>query len=72
MKTVLWPSGLVGITVTYLLTLKDMGTAHRHHVTRHSRFVISACTIVGLWLVAYVSEQLVFNQWRHAELVLHF
>jgi len=34
------------------------GAAKRHNVTKHSRLMIITCTIVRIWLVAYVTKDL--------------
>lgn len=64
LKTLLWYAVLGSITGAYLVALAGVRAAHRHDVTHHSRRMIIACTIVGIWLVAYVSKQLVFGRER--------
>ena len=60
-KDLLWYGVLGSITGAYLISLWGMGAAKQHNVTRHSRLMIITCTIVGIWLVAYVTKQFLFS-----------
>ena len=64
LKTLLWYAVLGSITGAYLVALAGVRAAHRHDVAHHSRRMMIACTIVGIWLVAYVTKQLVFGRER--------
>lgn len=64
LKTILWYGVLSSITVAYLVALSGVKAAHQHDVTHHSRRMIIACTIVGIWLIAYVLKQLLFGRER--------
>lgn len=63
-KTLLWYGVLASLTAAYLVTLAGVRSARQHDVAYHSRLMIRACTIVGIWLVAYVLKQLVFGRER--------
>jgi uncharacterized membrane protein YozB (DUF420 family) len=63
-KTILWYGVLVSITGAYLVALAGVRSARHHDVAYHSRLMIRACTIVGIWLVAYVLKQLLFGRER--------
>jgi uncharacterized membrane protein YozB (DUF420 family) len=62
LKTMLWYGVLVSITGAYLIALAGVRSAKRHEVGPHSRLMIFACTIVGIWLVAYVTKQVLFGR----------
>ncbi len=62
LKTLLWYGVLSSITLAYLVALFGVKAAHQHDVTHHSRRMIIACTIVGIWLIAYVLKQLLFGR----------
>jgi uncharacterized membrane protein YozB (DUF420 family) len=62
LKTLLWYAVLGSITGAYLVALAGVRAAHQHDVAHHSRRMIIACTIVGIWLVAYVTKQSVFGR----------
>ena len=61
-KTMLWYGVLVSITGAYLTALSGVRSAKQHDVPHHSRRMIIACTIVGIWLIAYVCKQVVFGR----------
>lgn len=61
-KDILWYSVLISITVAYLISLWGVRAAKHHDVKHHSRWMITACTIVGLWLVGYVTKQVLFGR----------
>lgn len=64
LKTVAWYGVLCSITAAYLVALVGVRSARHHDVAYHSRLMIRACTIVGIWLVAYVMKQLLFGRER--------
>lgn len=64
LKTLLWYAVLGSMTGAYLAALAGVRSARRHDVEYHSRLMIRTCTIVGLWLVAYVMKQLLFGRER--------
>ncbi|MFY9269848.1 MAG: DUF420 domain-containing protein, partial [Candidatus Manganitrophaceae bacterium] len=61
-KTVLWYGVLISITAAYLVALAGVRSAKRREVEQHSRRMIIACTVVGIWLVAYVAKQVLFGR----------
>lgn len=62
LKTILWYAVLVGITGAYLILIAGVRSAKKHNLIYHSRSMIIACTLVGIWLVAYVSKQVLFGR----------
>ncbi len=62
LKTFLWYAVLTSLTAAYLVALAGVRAAKAHDVAYHSRRMIVACTIVGIWLVAYVLKQLLFGR----------
>lgn len=62
LKSLLWHTVLASITGAYLIALFGVRAAHQHDVSHHSRRMTIAATIVGIWLVAYVSKQLMFGR----------
>ena len=57
MKSGLWYGVLTSLTAAYLVAMAGVRSAKQHEVSHHSRRMIMACTIVGIWLVAYVLKQ---------------
>ena len=57
-----WGMVLVGMTVAYGMTFMGVQAAKRHDVASHRRWMTIACTMVGLWLIAYVTKQLIFGR----------
>ena len=53
-KTLLWYGVLISITGAYLVALSGVRSAKQRDVTVHSRRMIIACSIVGIWLVAQI------------------
>lgn len=64
LKSILWYAVLASITGAYLVALAGVRAAHQHDVPHHSRRMVIACTIVGIWLIAYVIKQLLFGRER--------
>lgn len=62
LKSFLWYAVLTSITGAYFVALAGVRSAKSHDVTHHSRRMIIACTVVGIWLVAYVLKQLIFGR----------
>ena len=62
MKDLIWYGIIGSITVAYGFALGGVRAARRHDVTHHSRWMVTACTIVGLWLVGYVTKQVLFGR----------
>lgn len=62
LKTILWYLVLSSLTVAYLIVLAGVRAAKSHDVSHHSHRMIVGCTIVGMWLVAYVLKQLLFGR----------
>lgn len=63
-KTVLWYAVLGMVTAGYLVTLAGVRAAKQHDLPHHSSRMLAACTIIGLWLVAYVIKQALFGRER--------
>ena len=64
LKSWLWYGVLTSITAAYLVAMAGVRSAKQHEVSHHSRRMIVACTIVGIWLVAYVLKQVLFGRER--------
>ncbi|MBX3237161.1 MAG: DUF420 domain-containing protein [Nitrospiraceae bacterium] len=62
LKSMLWYAVLSSLTIAYLVVLAGVRSAKTHDVTHHSHRMIVGCTIVGLWLVAYVLKQALFGR----------
>jgi len=63
-KTILWYGVLGSVTAAYLVAMAGVRSAKHGDVPRHSHRMITACLIVGIWLVAYVSKQALFGRER--------
>jgi len=61
-ENLLWELVLVGMTMAYGLSLFGVRAAKRHDVTAHGKLMRVACGLVGLWLVAYVTKQLLVGR----------
>lgn len=61
-KSLLWYGVLISVTAGYGVALAGVKAARNHDVSHHSRRMIRACTIVGIWLVAYVLKQVLFGR----------
>lgn len=62
LKDLLWCGVLGSITGAYLISLWGIGAAKQHNVPKHSRLMVITCTIIGIWLVAYVTKQFLFGR----------
>ncbi len=62
LNSILWYAVLTSITGAYFITLAGVRSAKSHDVSHHSRRMIIACTVVGIWLVAYVMKQVLFGR----------
>ena len=62
LKTILWYLVLFSVTAAYLIVLAGVRSAKTHDVSHHSHRMIVGCTITGIWLVAYVLNQLLFGR----------
>ncbi len=62
LKSILWYLVLSSVTVAYLFVLGGLKAAKSHDVPHHSSRMIISCTIVGIWLVAYVLKQVLFGR----------
>lgn len=62
LKSFLWYAVLTAITGAYFVALAGVRAARSHDVPHHSRRMIIACTVVGMWLVAYVLKQIIFGR----------
>ena len=61
-ENLLWALVLIGMTLAYGLSLFGVRAAKRHDVTAHGKLMMVACGLVGLWLVAYVTKQLLVGR----------
>ena len=64
LKTVVWYGVLFSITAAYLAALAGARSARHHEVSAHARHMVRAGTIVGIWLIAYVTKQILFGRER--------
>lgn len=62
MDNVFWGVVLSGMTLAYGLSLLGVRAAKRHDVTAHGKWMMVACGLVALWLLAYVSKQVIFGR----------
>ena len=58
----IWYGIICTITVAYAFTLGGVRAARRHNITHHSRWMVTACTIVSLWLLGYVTKQVFWGR----------
>lgn len=61
LKSILWYVVLTSITGAYFVALAGVRSAKVHDVSHHARRMSIACTVVGIWLIAYILKQLVFG-----------
>ncbi len=61
-KSILWYAVLTSITGAYFVALAGVRSAKAHDVPHHARRMIIACTVVGIWLIAYVLKQALFGR----------
>ncbi|MBX3236301.1 MAG: DUF420 domain-containing protein [Nitrospiraceae bacterium] len=61
-KSWLWYGVVATITVAYVVALAGIRAAKHHDVSHHSRRMLTASVIVGLWLIAYVTKQVLFGR----------
>lgn len=62
LPTLLWYGVLASLTGAYLISLFGLRAAKQHHVPTHSRLMVITCSIVGIWLVTYVTKQVLFGR----------
>ena len=62
LKSFLWEAVLTSITGADFGALAGVRSAKSHDVSHQSRRMIIACTVVGIWLVAYVLKQVIFGR----------
>jgi uncharacterized membrane protein YozB (DUF420 family) len=62
LKTILWYLVLSSVTIAYVVMLAGVRAAQSHDVSHHSHRMIAGCTIVGVWLVAYILKQFLFGR----------
>ena len=62
LKTILWYLVLFSVTAAYLIVLAGVRSAKTHDVSHHSHRMMVGCAIAGIWLVAYVLNQLLFGR----------
>jgi len=61
-EDLLWGMVLIGMTVAYGMTFIGVQAAKRHDVTSHRKWMTISCALVVVWLVAYVTKQLIFGR----------
>ena len=59
---VIWYGVLASMTIAYVMAMLGVRAAKQHNVAHHSQWMIAACSLVGLWLVGYVTKQVVFGR----------
>jgi len=59
---VLWGIVLVGMTLAYGMTVCGVRAAKRHDLVSHRKWMTMACVLVSMWLVTYVTKQLIFGR----------
>ena len=62
LKTIIWYLVLLSVTIAYLVVLAGVLAARAHDVSHHSHRMTLGCTIVGIWLTAYVLKQFLFGR----------
>jgi len=72
LKSMLWYGVLISLTAAYLVAMAGVRAAKQHQVAHHSRRMIVSCTIVGIWLVAYVLKQALFGRERFGGSDAHY
>ena len=58
----IWYGVLASMTIAYAMALLGVRAAKQHDVFHHSKWMIAACSLVGLWLMGYVTKQLIFGR----------
>ncbi len=59
---VIWYGVLSSMTIAYAMAMVGVRAAKQHDVAHHSQWMIAACSLVGLWLVGYVTKQVIFGR----------
>lgn len=62
LKSLLWYGVVIAITVAYGLAMAGVHSAKHHDLNHHSSRMLTASVMVGLWLLAYVTKQVVFGR----------
>ena len=62
MHDLIWYGVLVSMTIAYFMALLGVRAAKHHDVGHHSQWMIAACSLVGLWLVGYLTKQVLFGR----------
>ncbi len=62
MEDILWGMVLIGMTVAYGMACMGVQAAKRHDVASHRKWMTLSCVLVGIWLVAYVTKQLIVGR----------
>ena len=57
-QSLLWGVVLVGMTLAFGLSIFGVRAAQRHDVAAHGKWMMVACGLVSVWLVAYVTKQM--------------
>ena len=50
------------MTIAYAIALIGVRAAKQHDVPHHSQWMVTSCSLVGLWLVGYVTKQVLFGR----------
>ena len=58
----IWYGVLVSMTIAYGIALVGVRAAKQHDVFHHSQWMVLSCSLVGLWLVGYVTKQVLFGR----------
>lgn len=70
-ENLLWKLVLFEMTLAYSLSLIGIRAARGHAVTAHGKGMMVACGLVGLWLVAHVTKQMLVGRDRFGGTVEH-
>ena len=58
----LWGLVLIGMTVAYGMMCIGVQAAKRHDVNAHRKWMTISCLLVGIWVIAYVTKQVLFGR----------
>lgn len=61
-ENLLWGMVLIGMTLAPGLSQLGVRAAKRHDVNAHGKCMIVFCGLVGFWLVAYVTKQMLVGR----------
>ena len=62
LKALLWYGVVIAITTAYGIALAGIRSAKHHDLPHHSNRMLITSMMVGLWLLAYVTKQVLFGR----------